>query len=126
MSIRRVFRNKIRILLYGDKIMGGNIMSDKLLYDLTNSERALNSLSRFTNISTRELELYIRQNIRDEVDFTNMYFDIVNIFDIDVENLKLDDIGIKSIHVTTGNDNGESIKKKDYSIYTMLYLKILQ
>ncbi|WP_158678742.1 hypothetical protein [Clostridium cagae] len=101
-------------------------MSDKLLYDLTNSERALNSLSRFTNISTRELELYIRQNIRDEVDFTNMYFDIVNIFDIDVENLKLDDIGIKSIHVTTGNDNGESIKKKDYSIYTMLYLKILQ
>ena len=81
------------------------------MYDLTDNERALNSLSRLVNIDANKLFQFIKKNLTEEIDYTKIYYDIVKHFDIDIENLKLDDIEIKSIHVTTGNDDGQSIKR---------------
>lgn len=55
--------------------------------------------------------LYIKRNVGEEFDYYKMYYDMIKHFNINVEELSINEVEIKSIHVTTGNDDGKSIKK---------------
>ncbi|MBS5985278.1 hypothetical protein [Clostridium sp.] len=88
-------------------------MKEKWLYDMTDAENAMKSLSKFLNIGKRELFrfMFTRAN-EDIIDYDKFYEELIEEFDIDIDKLSIDNIEIKSIHVTTGSDNGYSIKEK--------------
>lgn len=83
-------------------------MDDKWIYDLTNDESALKSLRKFINVGEREIVKFIALNLK-EGDYSKVQSDMLDNFNIELENLIIDDIEIKSIHITTGNDNGRFI-----------------
>lgn len=84
-------------------------MSNKLLYDITNKDRAIESLSKYLNINKDEIFKYILCNVSEEIDYINMYYDLIQYFNINFEELSVENVEIKSIHVTTGNDDGKFI-----------------
>lgn len=83
-------------------------MDDKWIYGLTNDESALKSLRKFINVGEREIVKFIALNLK-EGDYSKVQSDMLDNFNIELENLIIDDIEIKSIHITTGNDNGRFI-----------------
>ena len=87
-------------------------MKEKLLYDMTNSENALKSLSKFLNLGKKELFSFISIRADQKIDYNKIYEELILEFDIDIDKLCIDNIEVKSIHVTTGNDNGCSIREK--------------
>ncbi|MDY4078686.1 MAG: hypothetical protein SOY42_07870 [Clostridium sp.] len=87
-------------------------MKEKLLYDMTNSENALKSLSKFLNLGKKELFSFISIRADQNIDYNKIYEELILEFDIDIDKLCIDNIEVKSIHVTTGNDNGCSIREK--------------
>ena len=88
-------------------------MKEKLLYDMTDAENAIESLSKFLNIGKIELFSFISIRAdQDIIDYNKTYEELILEFDIDINELSIDNIEIKSIHVTTGDDNGYSIREK--------------
>lgn len=87
-------------------------MSRHLLFDLTSSEEAMKSLSSFIGKSKREIFLSLQRNsVGDYIDFKEIHTKLVEELKVNSDELHLNDVEIKSIHVTTGNDNGESFRK---------------
>ena len=86
-------------------------MEEKWLYDMTDAENAMKSLSKFLNIVKRELFRFMFTRANGDIDYRKFYEELIEEFDIDIDKLSIDNIEIKSIHVTTGNDSGNSIKE---------------
>ena len=86
-------------------------MENKWIYDLTSANEALDSLSKFLNISKISIRKFLDINTKQDLDITELHLKMREIFEVKEENLKIDNIEIKGIHVTTGNDNGASIFK---------------
>ena len=80
----------------------------KLLFDLTSRERALNSLSMFIGRKEGEICSIINRNCFDDnLNYRDIQDILLEELDIDEDELSLEDIEIKSIHVTTGNNDEE-------------------
>ena len=87
-------------------------MGNGLLFDLTTVEKAMNSLSEFIGKDKREIFMCLIKNNKKYCNDDNKIYDkFLEELNIDLDKLSLDELEIKSIHVTTGNDNGNSIKK---------------
>lgn len=87
-------------------------MKEKWLYDMTDAENTMKSLSKFLNIGKRKLFRFMYTRANEYIDYDKFYEELIEEFDIDIDKLYIDNVYIKSIHVTTGNDNGHSIKEK--------------
>ena len=90
----------------------GDTMKEKWLYDMTDAENAMKSLSKFLNIGKRELFRFIFTRTNEEIDYDKFYEELIEEFEIEIDKVSIDNIEIKSIHVTTGSDNGYSIREK--------------
>lgn len=84
-------------------------MREKWLYDITDSEKALESISKLINISECDIYLFLLKNSTKYLDCEELYCEMIKKFHIDFEKIDLDIIEIKSIHITTGCDDGKSI-----------------
>lgn len=84
-------------------------MGEKLLFDITDSEKAIESLSKLIHISECDIYLFLLKNATQHLDCKQLYYDLIEKFNVDFEKIDLDKIEIKSIHVTTGDDDGKSI-----------------
>ncbi|GAB6170305.1 hypothetical protein JCM1393_27650 [Clostridium carnis] len=84
-------------------------MREEWLYDITDFEKALESLSKLLNIKECNIFKFLMFNATSYLDCEQLYRDMIKEFNIDLEKIDLDIIEIKSIHVTTGCDDGKSI-----------------
>ena len=86
-----------------------------MLYDISNHNKARESLSKFTNVTLEDIENFIKEIIEvkgdsasEDVNFEYWTEVFLEEFDINIKDLILTDLEIKAIHVTTSNK--ENIK----------------
>lgn len=82
----------------------------ELIIDLTNKDEVLKSLSKFVGVGERDIVLFLCTKCGRYVS-KNTYEDFIEYYGINVKEIDLNDIYLKSIHVTTGRDKGQSIIK---------------
>lgn len=83
-------------------------LKKEVLYDLTSLEPALESLSKLINVSVFKVKLLVIKN-KDNID--NLINKLIRGFDLNINNIDISNLYLKILHVTTSNDNCESIKK---------------
>ncbi|RDW18769.1 hypothetical protein [Oceanobacillus chungangensis] len=81
-------------------------MSKQIFYDITTYNSSLNSLSKLTEQNVNDIENFIMINGEDY--FANHFLEE---FDVNDFQLLEKDLWLVSLHVTTNNDNCNSIKK---------------
>lgn len=84
-------------------------MGEKILFDITDSEKALESLSEMLGIGESDIYLFLYKNVTTYLDTQKLHYDLIEKFNIDYERIDLEKVEIKAIHVTSGNDDGKSI-----------------
>lgn len=89
-----------------EKDIGEEHMKKQVNYDFTNFTNSQSSLSKYLDLTEREIMMYIALN-RDECDPV----EFLNHFNIDDEKLMDTELMISSLHVTTNNDECCSIKR---------------
>ncbi|HAT4183915.1 hypothetical protein ACV3Z6_13525 [Clostridium perfringens] len=82
-----------------------------MLFDLTTAENAINSLCEFIGKNKSEVFRYLLLN-KNSDNYKEVFDNFIEEFNINIdEDLTLDRLEIKAIHITTGNDNGKFIKE---------------
>lgn len=86
-----------------------------IIFDITNKENSLNFLSEFTSIQREDILSFVKGNIIQTdicTDARNVTSDnFCNTFNINIENLDVNDVMLSAIHYTTNNDENQSIKE---------------
>lgn len=83
-------------------------MKDEILYDLTNVEAALESLSSLINVSIFKLKLLIYKNSDNK---EKLYEIIIKKFNIKLQDISIKNLYLKVLHITTSDDECKSIKE---------------
>ncbi len=86
-----------------------------IIFDITNKDNSMNFLSNFTSIQREDILSFVKGNIIQTnicTDAKNVTADnFCNTFNIDIEDLDVNDVMLCAIHYTTNNDENHSIKE---------------
>lgn len=80
------------------------------IYDLTSCENAIDSLSKLVHIESVDIKKFLWDHFQID-DLNNLKEDFISKFNIDMNEVNIENLCLKSVQVTTNNDNCESIKR---------------